>query len=427
MGSVAGLLLFALGAGGAVTAPLAGALAGGSAAFTGTCLAVPARLDAALAPGRYRRIVRAARCGVALLVPPTVLAVLAPGAFPAGEVLAWSGPWGWATLPLTGGPPAGDGWAGPALGTTLTLATAVAVGWWAARTVHRVPTRVLRERAAASLRVRAALHTLDLRWARMAARPPRRLPPGRAPRLPLPRRPALVVPWRDATALLREPARPLRAATWAFVAVSLFHLPQVSSPLDAAVRAAAWAATWAAAHHLAEPARLDGDDPRRTAPLPWSAAGTALRHAALPAVLLPALLLLGTATVAALAALLAATGTGAGPSMGTGTGAGVTIGGLALLLCGVPAVIGATLVSAHRGPIPPHLWLGTPTPLGDTGPVGAVLWQVRGPLTALAALAALHHPAWGDDHGAARMAASLLVGAGMLWWGGHTARTTARR
>ncbi|MQS08279.1 hypothetical protein FNX48_014150, partial [Streptomyces sp. IF17] len=186
-GAVGGLLVFAVGAGGPVAAPFAGALAGGSAGWVGTCLAVPAQRVAALAPARYRRIIRAARGGTALLVLPVLAGALAPGGDGYGETArrlpAWSGPWGWATLPVTTGPgtPGGGGWGVPTAGYLLTLATAVAVGWWAARALERVPTRLLRERADASPRVRAARYTLDLRAARMAGRPPRRLSPTRAP------------------------------------------------------------------------------------------------------------------------------------------------------------------------------------------------------------------------------------------------------
>ncbi|MBB0232520.1 DUF6297 family protein, partial [Streptomyces calidiresistens] len=180
VGALGGLLVFALGAGGPVAAPLAGALAGGSAGCVGTCLAVPAQRVATLAPTRHRRIVRAARGGATLLALPFLAGALGTGAGgsegAARWIPAWSGPWGWATLPLTTGPdtPLGGGWGLPVTGGVLTLATLVAVAVWAARGIDRIPTRLLRERAETAPRVRAARYTLDLRAARMAARPPRR-------------------------------------------------------------------------------------------------------------------------------------------------------------------------------------------------------------------------------------------------------------
>ncbi|NJP69031.1 hypothetical protein HCJ92_22790, partial [Streptomyces sp. ventii] len=123
--------------------------------------------------------------------------------------------------------------------------------------------------------------------------------------------------------------------------------------------------------------------------------------------------------VAGLALLLAA-----------GGGATVLLGGPAgavgALLLSVPALVGAAVVSAYRGVVPPHLMIGSSTPAGDTGPFGALLWQVRGPLVGLLAVVAVAAPLRGATGGVASAAGTLLVGAGMLWWAAATARRTAR-
>ncbi|MEO3750891.1 DUF6297 family protein [Streptomyces sp. B6B3] len=325
-GGMAGLLVHALGGGGWWQAVLAGAGAGGAAACLGVTAGVAVQRAGAVWPA---------------LAGPVPLAVLA-----AVPLLAAVG-----RVPRLVG-------AGAALLVAAGTGAAVVA---ARRAVPRLPARMLREQATVAVRLTAALYAFDLRQGRATVRRAsgRRPRPGRRP--PLPRRRALLVPWRDATGLLREPGRLVWAAVWWAVAL-------VCAPLadrhGAPVTLAALLAGYLAAGQLAEPARVEADDGRRAGPLPWPAERLALRHGLLPA----ALLLV----------------TGAPPVALAGGGAPV------LLLAGVPALVGAALVSAYRGIMPAALLLGHETPMGNTGPIQAVLWQVRGPLVILASLAVAH-------------------------------------
>ncbi|MGP4084210.1 hypothetical protein [Streptomyces sp. KR55] len=163
-------------------------------------------------------------------------------------------------------------------------------------------------------------------------------------RLPFPRRAGLLVPWRDTTALLRAPGRLLWAVVWAAVAVALVGLDDVPAP----VTLMALPAGYLAAAQLAEPARLEADDLRRSAQLPWTAAGLALRHGLVPAAGLLALFVLGPAVAGA---------------------AGLWSDRLLVLPALAPALVGAALVSAYRGTVPVHLMTGSMTPLGGHGAV----------------------------------------------------------
>ncbi|WP_409470429.1 hypothetical protein [Streptomyces sp. HC307] len=197
------------------------------------------------------------------------------------------------------------------------------------------------------------------------------------------------------------PGRLLWAVVWAAVAVALVSLDDVAAP----VTLMALPAGYLAAAQLAEPARLEADDVRRSAQLPWTAAGSALRHGLVPAAGLLALFVLGPAVAGA---------------------AGLWSDRLLVLPALVPALVGAALVSAYRGTVPVHLMTGSMTPLGDTGPFGALLWQVRGPLVALGALAVVDGPLRGAEPDVVGLLWPPLVGAGMAWWAGVTARRTVR-
>ncbi|MFI5621307.1 hypothetical protein [Streptomyces sp. NPDC051567] len=199
----------------------------------------------------------------------------------------------------------------------------------------------------------------------------------------------------DATALPRAPGRTARAVVWAAVAVALLCLDGVPAP----VTLTALPAGYLAAAQLAEPARLEADDVRRAAHLPWSAPGP-----------VPA------------AGLLVLSGLGAAVAAGTG----LWSDRLLVPAAPVPALVGAALVSAYRGPVPAHLMLGSATPLGDTGPLGALLRQVRGPLVTLAALAAVDGPLRGAEPGPAALLWPLAVGAGTARCAAVTARRTTR-
>ncbi|WP_338320472.1 hypothetical protein [Streptomyces lonarensis] len=288
-------------------------------------------------------------------------------------------------------------------GGALTVAALAGAAWFGARAAVAVPARVLREQAVVSLRVQASLYAFDLRqaWAAVGSVGGG----GRGVRmrggLPAPGRAGAVVAWRDATGLVRVPARLLSAVVWTGVTLLVAAAVPPSSP----VMALAAVTAYVAAAQLAEPARVEAGDLRRSAALPWSAARLALAHAVVPV---------------AGAALLLAAGGGAVVLLGGATGP------LVPLLLSVPALVGAAVVSAYRGVVPPHLMVGASTPMGDSGPFAALLWQVRGPLVGLLAVVAVAAPLRGATGGVASAVGTLLVGAGMLWWAAATARRTAR-
>ncbi|MFD7511068.1 hypothetical protein ACFV5N_17295 [Streptomyces sp. NPDC059853] len=366
-GAAAGFLLRAMVPGGEVVwAPVVaagawgGLLTGLLAVATGTLVE---RYEAAVAR-HGRRLFRAAAALVA------VLGLAAA----AGTGLLWSGPWGWAVAPLA----AALGLGGASWWPLAVLAGSAGTGWLllvAHRAAGAIPAAALRTRTAAGSLLAASVLTGNLRQARAVVRDTGR-PPARPVRLrlPVPRRRALLVPWRDATGLLRTPGRLVAAALWAGAAVLLAHAGWPSAALVAA---------YPAAGALTEPARLDSDDTRRAGQLPYAPGTLALRHGAVPALLLVAALAPG-------GVLLAAT---------------------------APALVGAALVSSYRGQVPPHVMVGVETPAGNTGPFQTALWHVRGPLVTLALLApAPGMPLW------AALPWALAVAAGTAGWVRRTVR-----
>ncbi|MFF9148248.1 hypothetical protein ACF1BN_25690 [Streptomyces sp. NPDC014861] len=399
VGATAGFLLHALGAGSWWAVTAAGATTGAAAGFAGTALGALVQRHGGTGQRREPWIRRTAWALVSVLWLLAAASLAGGGRF-AEPVVPWSGPWGWAALPLLAvadGAPAAAGWTGAVL-SVLALALAGRAG---ADAAVRVPARVLRAQAGTALRVRASLYSLDLRQARAAVRATRSRRVRPAARPPYPRRGWLLVPWRDATALLRAPARPVGAVAWTAATVGLLCLEDAPT----AVYLLALPAGYLAAAQLAEAARLETDDTRRSAPLPWSARSLALRHGWVPAAGLLVLFALGATVAVAL---------GPAPER------------LWVLPALVPALVGAALVSAYRGVVPVHLMIGSMTPLGDTGPLAALLWQARGPLVALGCLAVVDGPARGAAPDAPGLLWPLLVGAGMLWWAGATARGTMR-
>ncbi|WP_049714502.1 DUF6297 family protein [Streptomyces caatingaensis] len=378
----------------------AGAWAGAATALTATaCGALVERHGEAPAAGRTAA--RLSGAATAAVLAGTALAATAvargrplPGS--AGALL-WSGPWGWAAQPFVraaGGP--APAWPVAAALTAAAAAAATTAAW---RATPGIPTAALRRRATTAARMTASLFSLDLRRARAATRTTARRPLTTL-RLPMPRSRHLVVPWRDATALLRSPGRPAMAAGWLAAAVALTATSPAGRTGPAVLAAVlALAAAYLAAAQLAEPARLDSDDPRRGRHLPYSGAALALWHAAVPAALL-------TAGLAAGAALC-------------GTAAAWTLVGC------VPGLVGAALVSAHRGALPPRAAIGTDTPFGNTASFQLVGWYLRGPLGVLATTApALALVLLGRSPGPAVLAGWLAAaGAAQLAW----ARRAARR
>ncbi|MBB1244560.1 hypothetical protein GL263_13435, partial [Streptomyces durbertensis] len=328
---------------------------------------------------------------------PVLLAVLAAVAVASGRAawglaVAWSGPWGWAALPPAAVAGAVPAWAG-VVGGALTVLCATGALGCARRAAMDVPARVLRAQGRLAFGVTAALYAFDLRNARALTtgvhhrrRRRRRLPP--------PRGRTLLVPWRDLTALLRSPVRLAVAPLWSAAGVVLLALAAgVGAREPAALLGlTALGAGCLGALNAAEGARLDGDDPRRASQLAFSHASLALRHAAVP-------VLLGW--------------------LGAGVGLlGCALLGLwhpvlPLLPATVPALVGAALVTAYRGPAPP---------LGVAGAGGVLLWNLRGPLVVVALAA----PAYRAGGGLAAAAWLALLACVVLAWARRLAATGAR-
>lgn len=396
-GGVAGFLLSALRGAPWAGATAAGGWAGLCTALVGGALGIAVERHEPLllrrGPGVLRAAIAALCAGGALGVACGV-----PSWF--GTVCLWSGPWGWAAQPLVA---AVDG---PAPGWRAAVALAAgcaALAVWAARrAAPLVPLAVLRRRATVAAQVTAALFALDLRQARGAVRPLGT--PGARPRpaaagcsSPGATRPACSAP--------RPPGlgRPVDGG------LGGAHGARPHGARLVAVAGAA-VAGYPAAAQLAEPARVEADDTRRAAPLPTTAGALALWHALVPG-----------------AALLA------------GTGAGALLcplasqrqPGLALLVAAVPAYVAAALVSAYRGPVPPHVLIGVETPMGNTGGPQAVAWYLRGPLVLLGATTpVLAATARASGHAPPTLAPALsgllAAGAAGLWWAWRRGRRVLR-
>ncbi|MFJ5231441.1 DUF6297 family protein [Kitasatospora sp. NPDC088391] len=379
--------LAATGAGGAVLGALGGALAaaGGRPGPAGIALAMAIGLVAAwaatavgvLAEGspRWARAVRVGSSVLALAGLAQLGALGTGGGRVATAVLAASGPWGWAGWAL-GGTAGGFGpgrWAAAA--GLLAAAGCALVA--ADRSLAVLPTADLAVRSRAAGRARAGLLLLEFRQVALvaqAAARARRTGPGRL-RLPVPGNRLLVLCWRDATALLRRPGRVAAAAGWAFGSVLLLHAARLwAAHAHPAPVAAAWLGCllslgpYLAASALVEPAREETDRPTRTGLLPFSPATVARSHLLVPTVLL---------------AVLGATATGAAALL-LPVPSPVLSAVLLQFTAGAPALVGAALLGAYRGPLRYDLmsvsadWYGA---------LPFVLWYAAPALTALAVAA----------------------------------------
>ncbi|MEV0537505.1 hypothetical protein [Kitasatospora sp. NPDC050463] len=276
----------------------------------------------------------------------------------------WSGPWGWAAIAALAPTPSAvaGGWAAAAL---LLVSTAAALVL-ADRAAATVPLARLRERARTAAGVLAALRTVELRSARLAVNSANGSARQRRLRLPAPRRAWLVVPWRDALALFRSPARLGRAVVLAAPALLCAVLAHgATGGLSWLTTAAALVFGYLAVAQLLEPARIETDDVRRASWSPYPFAGLMLRHAIVPTL---AGVLLGLACTAA---LLAA---GSGPAAW-------------LAPATAPALVAAGLVNACRGVLRKDLMFSPAQGAGGgTGPLLFAAWYAAGPAVGVAAL-----------------------------------------
>jgi len=317
--------------------------------------------------GRVARWVRRATPVVALavllLAAQSVLAVMGHRSVPLERVEMWSGPWGWAAAaglsPTTAAVP--GGWAA---GVLLALVTAAATVL-AYRAAGTVPLGSLRLRARTAAGVAAALRTAELRSARLVLAQAEQK--GRKVRLsiPPPQRPALIVPWRDLTALLRAPSRFGRAVLFTAPALLLVVPAVQARGADRlGLTALAVALGYLGVAQLAEPVRVEADDPRRAGWSPYPYAKLMMRHGVVPAVASVLLMSVG----AAVATLL-------------GVSPAVWLAPVAAL-----PLTAAAMVNACRGPSRQEL-MYTPQGAGGAGPFLFLAWYAAGPLTAVPALA----------------------------------------
>jgi len=303
----------------------------------------------------------------------------AAGRLPAAvaDVVLWSGPWGWtaqAMVALSGG--SAPLWP---LSMVLLGAAALAALLAAERAAAAVPGAALRARARTLGAMSAAVVNMDTRGIALAYSDaggdgaPRRARFG----LRAPRRRALVLPWRDLLAVARAPARLMGAAALALAAV-------------------AW---------LCEGARLDAEDTRRSAALPFRFESLAWWHA-----IVPCLVLFAVAGVPVVAVAVAAGNPGL----------------IALLAVTVPVLVTGALVNVFRPRFMPDLFGGFETPVGNSAAILVLFWLILGPLIAIVPLAVLLPSALGASHAAA-LARSVVVGAALAGGlGAYAARRAAR-
>ena len=349
-----------------------------------------------------RRATPAVAAGVAVLAGLAAWAAL--GHLPAAvaDATMWSGPWGWMTqgmIALSGG--SAPLWQ---LATVLLAAAALVALFWAERAAAGVPGAALRIRAAALGAMSAAVLSMDTRGVALAygdAAGPRRI----WFRLRPPRRRELVLPWRDLLAVARAPARLLGAAALALAAVGLIAVAGHAGQVSVVAVGSGLALGYLAAAWLCEGARLDAEDTRRSAALPFRFESLAWWHA-----IVPCLVLFAVAGVPVVAVAVAAGDPGL----------------IALLAVTVPVLVTGALVNVFRPRFMPDLFAGFETPVGNSAAIVVVFWLILGPLLAVVPLAVLLPSALGASH-AGELARAVVVGAALAaGLGTYAARRAAK-
>jgi hypothetical protein len=336
-----------------------------------------------------RRASPAAVAGAAAL--GAVAAWAAVGRPPAvlDTIALWSGPWGWAAQPMI----ALIGGSAPLwpLATALLGVLALAGAAAAYGAAPGIPGGALRVRAQTLTAMSAARVSFDTRGFALARSTASGLRRARV-RLRPPRHRELVLLWRDLLALVRAPSRLVGAAALAVLAVGLIaaagHAGKAGHgspvPVACALGLGYLAASW-----LCEGARLDSDDTRRSALLPFRYDSLAWWHAAVPCLVL--LLVAGMPA----AALSVAAGD---PRL------------LALLAATVPVLVTGALVNVFRQQYPPDPYGGIETPMGNTAVVPLIWWIAAGPALAVVPMTLLVSAALGSS-GAAALARAVVFGA----------------
>jgi hypothetical protein len=273
------------------------------------------------------------------------------------------------------------------------------------RAAADVPAAVLRARARTLGHLSAAVFNLDARRVTTAYRGAI----GAYARARLRIRPPLtwqlVLPWRDLTALVRAPSRLAWSAVLALASVGLGALA-VRAP-HAALLPLIGALTlgYLAAAGLCEGARLDGDDPRRSAQLPFRYETLVWWHAIVPCL---ALGLLAGCPAAALAII---------------TGDAWL---LPLIAATIAVLVGGALVNSFRGELEGEMFDGFDTPLGNSSGITIALWYVTGPLLAVGPMIILWSAAL-NSAAVSRAIAEAVLSTALAAWLLHIAERRARR
>jgi hypothetical protein len=363
-------------------------------------------------PGTWRQVRVATPVVLAAAVVLAGLAAWAGlGALPAvvASVLLWSGPWGWAAQPVMAaavhaGPAAGNPapWWPVALG--LLAGAALAALIFADRAVAGVPATALRARARTLGAMSAAALSMNTRGVATAYTGAAGARRARF-RLPPPQRRELVLLWRDLLALLRSPARLVSAVLLALLAAALAAVASHGRPVSLVLVGCALSLGYLAAAWLCEGARLDADDPRRSAQLPFRYESLAWWHAAVPGLV-----------------LLVAVGV---PALVAGLVSG-DLRPLVLLVVTIPVLVTGALVNVFRGSFSPALFVGADTPVGNTAALSIVFWYAWGTVLAVLPMTVLVSSALGSP-GSGPLVRAVAVGAGLaVGLGAYAARRAGR-
>lgn len=322
-------------------------------------------------------------------------------------IVLWSGPWGWTAQPMV----ALAGGSAPLwpLATALLGFSALAALVAADRAAAGVPGAALRARAQTLSAMSASRASFDTRGFALAYS--RASGQRRAWfRLRPPRRRALVLLWRDLLALVRAPSRLAGAAAIALLAVGLLGLaaaghagPGKGGHVSLVPVACALGLGYLAAAWLCEGARLDADDTRPSALLPFRYESLPWRHAAVPCLVL--------AVVSGVPAVALSIVAGE-PRL------------LLLVAVTVPVLVAGALVNAFRSQYPPDLYGGFETPLGNSAVFPLIWWLAMGPVLSVLPMTLLLSAALGSpDSGP--LARAVALGAGLAvalgFYAGHRA------
>jgi hypothetical protein len=331
-------------------------------------------------------------------------------------VVLWSGPWGWAAQPvmalagqaMAGQAVAAGGAGNPApwwpLALGLLAGTALAALAWADRAAAGVPAAALRARARTLGAMSAAALSMNTRGVATAYTEAGGTRRARI-RLPPPRRRELVLLWRDLLALLRSPARLVSAVLLALLATALIALAGHGRPVSLVLVACGLSLGYLAAAWLCEGARLDADDPRRSANLPMKFESLAWWHAAVPCLVL--------LTAVGVPAAVACVVTG-------------DLRSLALLVVTIPVLVGGALVNVFRGSFSVALLVGADTPVGNTAAISIVFWYAWGTVLAVLPMTVLVSSALRSP-GPAPLVRAVVIGAGLAAGLGAYAARRAKR